>query len=118
MHNSCLGISSKYLIFRNVPKPIIDLYGISFLCANFETFTIFSAIVLIDCTYLLYYIDLFIGGGHSPVFFDLYLDESIASFYALSCQGVAITQVFNKILQKFSLISVVQWRGHSLSVLC
>ena len=26
MHNSCLGISPKYLIFRNSPKPIIDLY--------------------------------------------------------------------------------------------
>ena len=46
MHNSCLGISPKYLIFRNTPKPIIDPYGISFLCTNFETFTIFSAIVL------------------------------------------------------------------------
>ena len=46
MHNSCLGISPKYLIFRNAPKPIIDLCGISFLCANFETFTIFSAIAL------------------------------------------------------------------------
>ena len=33
------------------PKPIIDLCGISFLCANFETFTIFSAIVLKTCTY-------------------------------------------------------------------
>ena len=42
MHNSCLGISPKYLIFRNAPKPIIDLCGISFLCANFETFTILA----------------------------------------------------------------------------
>ena len=50
-HNSCLGISLKYLIFRNAPKPIVDLYNISFLCTNFETFIIFSAIVLIDCTY-------------------------------------------------------------------
>ena len=40
MHNSCLAISPKYLIFRNAPKCIIDLYGISFLCTNFETFTI------------------------------------------------------------------------------
>ena len=56
MHNSCLGISPKYLIFRNAPKPVIDLYGISFLCNNFETFTIFSAIVLIDCTYLPYHL--------------------------------------------------------------
>ena len=55
MHNSCLGISPKYLIFQNAPKPIIDLYGISFLCTNFETFTIFRAIVLIDCTYPPYY---------------------------------------------------------------
>ena len=54
MHNSCLGISGKYLIFRNAPKPIIDLFGISVLCANFETFTIFSAIVLKTCTYLPY----------------------------------------------------------------
>ena len=46
MHNSCLGISPKYLIFRNAPKPIIDLCGISFLCANFETFTTFCAVVL------------------------------------------------------------------------
>ena len=46
MQNSCLGISPKYLIFRNAPKPVIDLCGISFLCANFETFTIFSEIVL------------------------------------------------------------------------
>ena len=30
MHNSYLAISSKYLIFRNAPKPIIDLYGINF----------------------------------------------------------------------------------------
>ena len=52
MHtDSCLGISPKYLIFRNAPKPIIDLCGISFLCANFETFTIFSAIALKTCTY-------------------------------------------------------------------
>ena len=55
MHNSCLGISPKYLIFRNAPKPIIDLCGISFLCANFETFTIFSAIVLKTCTHPPYY---------------------------------------------------------------
>ena len=39
-----LGISPKYLIFRNAPDFIIDLCGISFLCTNFETFTIFSAI--------------------------------------------------------------------------
>ena len=45
--NSCLGISPKFLIFQNAPKPIIDLCGISFLCANFETFTILSAIILI-----------------------------------------------------------------------
>ena len=51
MHNSCLGIFPKYLIFGNAPKPIIDLCGIIFLCANFETFTIFSAIVLKTCTY-------------------------------------------------------------------
>ena len=52
MHNSCLGISPKYLMFRNAPDPtIIDLYGKSTLCTNFENFTIFSAIVLIDCTY-------------------------------------------------------------------
>ena len=51
MHNSCLGISPKHFIFRNAPKPIIDQNGISFLCTNFETFTIFIAIVLIDCTY-------------------------------------------------------------------
>ena len=44
MHNSCLGISPKYLIFRNAPKHIIDLCGISFFCANFETFNNFSAI--------------------------------------------------------------------------
>ena len=50
MHNSCLGISPKYLIFRNAPKPIIGLCGISFLCAKFEIFTIFSAIVLKTCT--------------------------------------------------------------------
>ena len=56
MHNSCLGISPKYLIFRNAPKPIIDLCGISFLCANSETFTIFSAIVLKTCTYPPYYL--------------------------------------------------------------
>ena len=55
MHNSCLGISPKYLIFRNAPKLIIDLCGISFLCADFETFTIFSAIVLKSCTYPPYY---------------------------------------------------------------
>ena len=55
MHNSCLGISPKYLTFRNAPKPIIDLCGISFLCASFETFTIFSAIALKTCTYLPYY---------------------------------------------------------------
>ena len=55
MHNSCLGISPKYLIFRNALKPIIDLCGISFLCANFETFTILSAIVLKICTYPPYY---------------------------------------------------------------
>ena len=55
MHNSCLGISPKYLICRNAPKPIIDLFGISFLRANFETFTIFSAIVLKTCTYPPYY---------------------------------------------------------------
>ena len=55
MHNSCLGISPKYLIFRNAPKPINDLCSISFLCANFETFTIFSSIVLKTCTYPPYY---------------------------------------------------------------
>ena len=38
MHNSCLGIPPKYLIFRNAPKSIIDL------C------------VLIDCTYPLDYL--------------------------------------------------------------
>ena len=27
------------------PDPIIDLYGISFLCTNSDTLTIFSAIV-------------------------------------------------------------------------
>ena len=57
MHNSCLRISPKYLIFRNAPKPVIDLYGISFLCANFETFTIFSAIVMKTCAYALYYVN-------------------------------------------------------------
>ena len=57
MHNSCLGISPKYLIFRNAPKPIIDLRGISFLCVNVETFTIFSAIVLKTCTYTRHYED-------------------------------------------------------------
>ena len=55
MHNSCLGISPKCLIFRSAPKPIIDLYGINFLCTNFEIFTISSAIVLIDCIYPPYY---------------------------------------------------------------
>ena len=49
--NSCHGIFPKYLIFLNALNPIFDLYGISFLCTNSETFTIFSAIVLIDCTY-------------------------------------------------------------------
>ena len=48
MHNSCLGISPEYLIFRNAPKPIIDLYGISFFCTNFETLTISCVIVLIS----------------------------------------------------------------------
>ena len=56
MHSSCLGRPPKHLIFRNAPKPIIDLYGISFLCTNFETFTIFSAVVLIDCPYPPYYL--------------------------------------------------------------
>ena len=55
MHNSCLGIPSKYLVFRNSPKPIIDLYSVSFLSSNFETFTIFGAILLVDCTYIPYY---------------------------------------------------------------
>ena len=55
MHNSCLGISPKYFILRNASKPIIDLCGIGFLCANFETFTIFSASVLKTCTYPPYY---------------------------------------------------------------
>ena len=57
MHNSCLGISPKYLIFRNAPKPIIDPCGISFLYANFETFTIFRATVLKTCIYPQYYIN-------------------------------------------------------------
>ena len=56
MHNSCLGISPKYLIFWNAPKPIIDLCGISFLCANFETVTIFSAVVWKTCTCPPYYL--------------------------------------------------------------
>ena len=59
MHNSCLGISPKHFIFRNAPKPIVDQNGISFLSTNFETFTIFNAIVLIDCTYPPYYKVLF-----------------------------------------------------------
>ena len=45
MHNNYFGISPENLIFRNVPKPIIDLYDISFLCANFET----STILLCNC---------------------------------------------------------------------
>ena len=37
--------------FRNAPKPNVDLYVISFICANFEAFTLFSAIFLhIRCT--------------------------------------------------------------------
>ena len=60
MHNSCLKIFTKYLTFRNALKPIIDLCSISFLCANFETFTIFSAIVLKTCTYPPYYMSFII----------------------------------------------------------
>ena len=41
-------LSPKYVIFQNATNPIFDLSEISFLCANFETFTIFSAIVLTD----------------------------------------------------------------------
>ena len=33
---------SKIFYLSKCPKPIIDLYGISFFCNNFETFTIFS----------------------------------------------------------------------------
>ena len=53
--NTSLGISSKYFTFQNAPNPIIDLYGINFLCTNFEIFTIFGATVLINCTYPLDY---------------------------------------------------------------
>ena len=45
------GNISKYLIFRNAHKPINDLCGVSFLCANFEIFIIFSEIILKTCTY-------------------------------------------------------------------
>ena len=50
MLGGCLGISPKRLILGNAPDPTIDLHAISFLCTNFETLTVFSAIVIVYCT--------------------------------------------------------------------
>ena len=85
MHNSCLGISPKYLIFQNAHKPIIDLCGISFLCANFETFTIFSAIVLKTCPYPPYYLS-----HHSLAVAYVYF---FTSFTSTNCTRVRIRQI-------------------------
>ena len=42
---SYIGVRTKAENFRNVPEPNFDLYVISFICTNFEAFTIFSAIL-------------------------------------------------------------------------
>ena len=39
-----IGVQTKAENFRNDPKAILNLYGVSFICTNFEAFTTFSAI--------------------------------------------------------------------------
>ena len=44
-----LAYEQKQKFFEMPPKAILNLYGVSFICTNFEAFTTFSAIFTRIC---------------------------------------------------------------------